>query len=185
MALLGDLVRAAALSGGLLLSPLTAARAEGTALELAVKANYLSKFAPFVEWPPRAFAAAGSPFNICVLGEDPFGALLDEAVRGQLMDAHPVVIRRAAVAAPGMGCHLVFAGRSPIQSTAEMLRAVSDQPVLTVTDRSRGVTGGMIEFVLNAGRVRFEIDAAAAQAGGVMISSKLQSLALSARRTLR
>jgi hypothetical protein len=179
-----------AIPGGLLaavlwLSPAAPARAETTSLEMAVKANYLYKFAPFVEWPPRSFQTAQSPFNICVLGEDPFGRALDEAVRGQRLGGHPIALRRAATAEPGMGCHLVFAGKSATQTTAEMLRIVSGQPVLTVTDQSRGVTGGMIQFVLQDGRVRFEIDAAAAEASGVTISSKLLSLASSVRRNLR
>jgi len=178
-------VRAGFLASVLLLFPLTQARAEGNALELAVKANYLYKFTPFVEWPPRSFSTPASPFVICVIGEDPFGRVLDEAVQGQQVGQHPVVIRRAPVAAPGMGCHVVFAGRSETQSTADMLRVVSTQPVLTVTDQSRGVAGGMIQFVLRDGRVRFEIDAAAAEASGVTISSKLLGLALSVRKAMR
>src|ERR1700756_4784994 len=46
-------------------------------LEYAVKAAYLYKFTPFVEWPASAFAGPGSPFNVCVLGDDPFGPALD------------------------------------------------------------------------------------------------------------
>lgn len=177
-------LRTMTLAGALVLSPL-AAQAQTTALEAVVKANYLYKFAPFVGWPPRSFAGADSPFNICVLGEDPFGAVLDQAVRGQQVDGRPIVIRRASTAEPGLACHLVFAGRPRGQSTAEMLDVVARQPVLTVTDRSRGVSGGMIQFVLSQGRVRFEIDAAAAEASGVTISSKLQALAVSFRRTDR
>lgn len=175
---------AMAFAGALIMSP-SAAMAQTRSLEVVVKANYLYKLAPFVEWPPRSFANADSPFNICVLGEDPFGAVLDEAVRGQQVDGRAIVIRRAPTAEPGLTCHLVFAGRSTTQTTAEMLSVVTRQPVLTVTDRSRGVSGGMIQFVLNEGRVRFEVDAVAAAASGVTISSKLQALSVSFRRTVR
>jgi hypothetical protein len=53
---------------------------------------------------------------------------------------------------------------------------------LTVTDQASGSSGGIIQFILQDGRVRFAIDAAAAQASGVPISSKLLALALSVRR---
>jgi hypothetical protein len=158
------------------------AKAQGTALEFAVKATYLYKFAPFVEWPPHAFPTAASPFNICVLGDDPFGVVLDHAVEGQRVGEHPIVVRRLPAAEPGMSCHVLFAGGSATQSPADMVRAVTGQPVLTVTDQASGSSGGIIQFILQDGRVRFAIDAAAAQASGVPISSKLLALALSVRR---
>jgi hypothetical protein len=161
------------------------AHAQGNALEYAVKANYLYKFAPFVEWPPQAFAAGASPFNVCVAGEDPFGSALDEAVRGQQIGNHPVAVRRLPTAGRGVGCHVLFAGRSAVQSTADMLRSVAGQPVLTVTDQQLGGGGGMIQFVIVDGRVRFEINAAAAKASGITIGSKLQQLAVPARKEAR
>jgi hypothetical protein len=162
---------------GLLVVPARAA--SPPSLEYAVKASYLYKFAPFVGWPARAFADSRSSFRICVAGEDPFGSVLDQVVRGQRVDGHPVVVQRLAVAGRGMGCHILFAGRSDRQSPAEMLKAVGDEPVLTVTDKSRGTSGGMIEFVMQGGRVRFSVDGAAALANGLPISSKLLQLAVS------
>lgn len=186
MAVLTPSARLAALVGAtamLWLAVSGAADAQGAPppapLEYVVKAAYLFKFTPFVDWPPRAFAAATSPFNMCVVGQDPFGAALDEAVRGQSVDQHPVVVRRYAVATAGMDCHLLFAGRSPTQSVAQALKLFQGQPVLTVSDQP----GGMIRFVLQNGRVRFDVDAAAAQAGGLTISSKLLALSVSHRRT--
>jgi hypothetical protein len=157
-----------------------AVRAQPT-LEYAVKANYLYRFTPFVEWPRRAFASPADPFNICVVGHDPFGRSLDEAVRGKLVAEHAIAVRRLSVAEKGMNCHLMFAGRSKSQSLGQMLLAVAGQPVLTVADAGAGAQGAMIRFVLQQGRVRFDIDAAAAAANGLEISSKLQSLAVSRR----
>ncbi|MEO6339837.1 MAG: YfiR family protein [Caulobacteraceae bacterium] len=158
------------------------ASADSGSLEYAVKANYLYKFAPFVEWPDRAFPSATSPFNICVVGLDPFGKGLDDAVQGQRVGDRPISVHRAAVAEPGMNCQILFASKSTAQSAADTMRAVAGEPVLTVTDQSRGVSGGMIQFVMREGRVKFEIDAAAAEASGLQISSKLLGLATSLRR---
>ena len=52
-------------------------------LEYSVKANYLVRFAAFVEWPSRSFATNRSPVVICVVGRDPFGGALGRAARDQ------------------------------------------------------------------------------------------------------
>src|SRR5207244_10853841 len=52
--------------------------------EYQVKAAFLFNFAKFVEWPPQAFPSASAPFSICVLGQNPFGRSLQEAVEGKV-----------------------------------------------------------------------------------------------------
>lgn len=154
-------------------------------IEYAVKANYLYKFAPFVEWPQSAFAGPDSPFAICVVGDDPFGTSLDDAVKGQRIDGHPVIIRRTPVATPDLSCHMMFVGRSSKPPPEEVFRTVAGQPILTVCDQEGDAPCGMIGFILLSGRVRFTIDAAAAQASGLMISSKLLGLAVNSGRNGR
>src|SRR3546814_6650305 len=63
-------------------------------------------------------------------------------------------------------------------SDLDILSGKAARPILTVTDRSKGVAGGMIEFVMQGGRVRFQIDERAARASGLRISSKLLGLAI-------
>jgi YfiR/HmsC-like len=148
-------------------------------LEYAVKASYLYKFAPFVQWPPAAFETPTSPLSICIAGQDPFGPALGEAVRGQHVNGHPIVVRRIESVHPGIACQILFVGGS---ETAEALQAVAHEPVLTVTDHNRGGAGGMIQFIMMAGRVRFMVDQAAAQDSGIAISSKLLGLAVSVNK---
>lgn len=155
----------------------------GSSLEAAVKASYLTKFGPFIGWPGAAMPA-GAPARICVIGDDPFGTTIDEAARGQQMNGHPLVVARMGAIDPGAAasCQIMFVGKPTTQPTAATLRAANGLPVLTVTDRSRGVTGGIIEFVVEDGRVRFDIDQRAAQACGLQISAKLLALAVEVRR---
>lgn len=149
-------------------------------LEYAVKANYLYKFAPFVEWPPGAFASANSPFNVCVFGDAPFGAALDEATQGRRVGDRPVSVHRLTRVSPATNCHVIYVGRS--KAARETLRALRGLPVLTVTDSSQGVDGGVVHFVLRRGRVRFAIDTAAARTQGLVVSSKLLGLAVNVRQ---
>lgn len=151
-------------------------QAPGPALEYAVKANYLYKLGPFVGWPRSAFASATSPFNVCVLGQDPFGRILDDAVVGQAVDGHPIAVRRPPSALSAAGCHILYVGRG-----APEIGSLRGAPTLVVTDQRNGGARGMVHFVLRDGRVRFILDARAAQAGGLTLGSKLQVLATAER----
>lgn len=148
-------------------------------LEYAVKASYLYKFAPFVQWPPAAFEAAAAPLTICIAGPDPFGPALSDAVRGQRVKGHPIVVRHIEAVRPGIACQILFVAGDEAE---EDLRTIAHEPILTVTDSARGSTGGMIQFLMIGGRVRFSIDQAAAQDCGIAISSKLLGLAVSVNR---
>ena len=152
--------------------------ADSAGLEYAVKANFLYKFGPFVDWPPRSFPSPASPFNVCVFGDEPFHQSLDDAVRGQAVIGHPVVVRRLRVVTADPGCQVLYVGRSKTQKPAEVLEALRHSPVLTVTDESQGFSGGLIHFVLRGGHVRFGIDLEGARASGLKISSKLLALAV-------
>ncbi|HEX8622196.1 MAG TPA: YfiR family protein [Allosphingosinicella sp.] len=142
--------------------------------DLAVKAAFLTKFPAYVAWPAGARPRPGGPVQICLVGGDPFGRLLDDAARGQQIDGHPLQVRRLNAAGEAGGCHVAYVqgGLAP---------ALEGRPVLTVTD-ARGGQGGMIHFVIHQGRVRFNIDQAQAARSGVAISSRLLSLALSVRQ---
>jgi hypothetical protein len=144
-------------------------------LEYAVKAAYLTKFAPFIEWPDGVFANPGAPVTICILGNDPFGATLDKAAASG-GGGRPITIRRLASNDPAEGCQIVFSGDADAN-----LDGLRGKPVVTVTDST--VPGhGIISFVMPDNHVRFDIDDAGAEASGLRISSKLLELAHSVSR---
>lgn len=158
------------------------AQAQNASLEYAVKATYLYKFAPFIEWPASAFASPTSPVVLCIVGNDPFGEIVDRAVRNQRVDDRAIALRRLQRATRDSGCHIMYVAGSDVQSVAEALAAVRGTPVLTVTDAtSRAEAMGIIHFLVQDNRVRFEIDNQAASENGLVISSKLLSLAVSVR----
>lgn len=158
-----------------------AAPAADQSLEYPVKATYLYKFAPFIEWPDAAFEAPWSPIELCIVGDDPFGPMIDRAVDGQRVADRPITVRRLARIDPAMGCHMMYAAGSAAQPVPDALAAVRGAAVLTITDAARNPARGIIHFVVENNRVRFEIDSSAASENGIVISSKLLSLALSVR----
>ena len=146
--------------------------------DVAVKAAFLTKFPAYVAWPAAARPRPGAPLQICILGGDPFGRLIDEAARGQQVDGHPLQVRRLGAPGSAGGCHIAFVqGRAPA-----LLKGLQGKPVLTVTDARAGGQSGMIHFVIHQGRVRFNIDEAQAARSGVGISSRLLGIALTVRR---
>jgi len=155
------------------------ARAADSSSAYIVEAGYLSKFAAFIEWPPTAFDGPTAPLTICISGKDPFGQMLDEKVRGQHVNDHPLIVRHDEAVRSGMPCHILYVGG---EASDEALRAIQHEPVLTVTDRGEAGAGGMIQFMTVRGRVRFTIDQAVAQESGITISSKLLELAVTVSR---
>lgn len=152
-----------------------------SASEYTVKAAYLSKFGAFVDWPPNAFASPNAPIVICVVGEDPFGPVLDQTVGGQKIGPRGLEVRRMERVERGSGCQILYLGLSRRQSTAEALKTVQGAPVLTVTDGRRSGPPGIIDFTVTGNHVRFSVDPDAAAQCGLTISSKLLSVAVAVR----
>jgi hypothetical protein len=170
------------------ISPLIAQEQSSGPSEYQVKAAFLFNFAKFVEWPPESFADTNSPIIIGVLGNNPFGEDLERTVRNKTVEGRPFVVTQLSSAQGAKNCHILFisSSLSDRRRLAEVLDAVESSPVLTVSEMNRFVqSGGMINFVIEDGRVHFEINNNAARQVGLRISSKLLSLARRTGETVR
>ncbi|MGH9407681.1 MAG: YfiR family protein [Terriglobia bacterium] len=144
--------------------------------EYDVKAAYLYNFAQFVQWPGRM--PINGNFSICVLGMDPFGRSLDKAVAGQTVDRRRVIAKRIETAKDTAGCRILFISSSEAGSLKDVLAELGEESILTVSDIPQFVErGGMIDFVLQDNRVRFEVNLAAAKRAGLTLSSQLLKVA--------
>jgi hypothetical protein len=146
--------------------------------EYEVKAAFLLNFMQFVERPTVVMTNAGTPVVIGVLGEDPFGTVLDETIKGETVQGRPLMIRRTRQVADVKDCQLVFICRSEKARIKDILNALHGCPALTVSDVEQFCQhGGMIGLISAGGRIRFEINQEAAEQSNVKISSKLLRLA--------
>jgi hypothetical protein len=147
---------------------------EAQALEYKVKAAFIVKFAMFVEWPASARSAGNEPFTIGILGQDPFGKDFDEAIKNERVNHRPVSLRRARELSELEGCQAIFISASESKRLAELLRGVERKPVLIVGEETDFAKhGGMIGFIKAGGKLRFEINLAAAERAGLKLSAKL------------
>lgn len=142
----------------------------------AVKAGYLYKLLPFVDWPETAFEAPDSPFRLCIAGRDPFGGAAERIGRGSRVGGHRVAIVRLKAVTRGADCHLLFLAISEIQTPQQMLASVAGRPVLTVADEALNAPGAMVQFVTVDRRIRVDVRAEIARAAGLTVSSKLRAL---------
>jgi hypothetical protein len=142
--------------------------------EYQVKAVFLYNFSRFVEWPASAFAGPDAPFVVGVFGHDPFGAELDEIVRGETAAGRPLVVRRVQTAAEAAACQILFIHQSEDKRIAEVVNALDHQSTLTVSDVDGAAQRGvMIRLVTDKGRVRLRVNVETARAAQLTISSNL------------
>jgi hypothetical protein len=170
----GNLRVATALTVAALLWPGTGGVcAASRADEYQVKAAFLFNFAKFVSWnsPP------GQVLVIGVVGDDPFGEILDATVRGKTAGGRTFEVRRFAKGESVQGCHILFVSSSEKRRFGDLVRQAGSG-VLTVGEVPQFVReGGVVRFYLEQNRVRFQINAEAAEQAGLKIHSQLLSLA--------
>jgi hypothetical protein len=119
---------------------------------------------------------------IGILGDDPVGATLSQAAADEEAQGRPLVVRRSRRVEDLVGCHLLFVAKSETPRLGQILRAVQDQPVLTVGDTEAfHRAGGMILFVTQGSRVTFDICDKATKRAALVLSAKLLKVARSVR----
>jgi hypothetical protein len=159
----------------------TGAHAENPAQgpsEYQVKAAFLYNFVKFVEWPETPVVQEGA-ILLCMLGKDPFGGALERVVEGKTVNGRPLVIRRIGDIAAARSCQVLFVSASEAGRVSEITRAVRGWNVLTVSEIDRfSERGGIITFLMEGQKVRFQINPKTAASAGLKISSKLLQLAV-------
>jgi hypothetical protein len=149
-----------------------------TASEYEIKAAFLYNFGKFVSWPAEDLKDSGKPFVVCILGQDPFGPLMDQMVLGKPVQDRQLAVRRPRTAAETSGCNILFISQSEQEKVSAVLQALDARSVLTVSEVDQFLEhGGIINFRNDQNRIRFDINVTAAERGNLKISSQLLKLA--------
>ena len=144
-------------------------------LEYEVKAAFLYNFAKFVEWPEEAFRDSTAPITIGILGKNPFQGELREVIKGKTVQGRKLDVRRVK---GHLTCHILFIASSEKDNLKKILQRLAGSCALTVSDiEDFASRGGIIGFLTEENRVRFEINVDAAERAGLRVSSKLLKLA--------
>jgi hypothetical protein len=139
-----------------------------------LEAVYLLNFGRFVQWPKEDFPSDDAPLTIGIVGRDPFGTLLDEVVRGEKIEQHPIVVRRFPSIAELGNCHILYVGDSERDRLERLFERLGDSHVLTVSGIADFAgRGGIVQFVQDRDRVRFRINLRRAKRSALELSAKL------------
>ena len=151
--------------------------------QYANEAAFLPRFAQFVSWPASSLPP-NAPLVIGLVGDDPIGRSIDQAVAGKYANGHPIVIHHMHWNDSFAPCHMIFISSTEIPHIAAILHATHDLSVLTVADYDHFAEyGGMIELLSENGEIQFEVNPSAAAAAHLRISSKLMQVAHGFRST--
>ena len=151
--------------------------------EYQLKAAFLYNFAKFVEWPAARFESPAAPLVIGVFGKSPFGEELQNIVRNRKINGRDIVIKQVETVTEARGAHLLFFSAAEDARTRTILGELQGAGVLTVGETEQfSQLGGMIHFLLEGDKVRFDINMDSTGQTGLKISAQLQKLAKTVRR---
>jgi hypothetical protein len=149
-----------------------------TATDQQLKAVFVFHFSQFVDWPPTAYTADTEPFVIAVLGNDTFATLLEEVVRGEHVNKHPIQVRKVSNVEAAGPIHILFVDRSERARLEQVVELVRNRNTLIVSDLD-GATqrGAMIQLTNVNQRIGLRINVDSARAARLIVRSNLLRLA--------
>ncbi len=153
--------------------------AVGQQSEYTIKAVFLEHFTRFIQWPESIEKAdASNPFYVAVIGENPFGSILDQIYAEQKIKNRRVKISYFLTPDEITDCHILFISSSNKEILPEILSRTRDKPILTVSDTAGfAEIGVLINFYLAGNKIKFEINEKAVHESGLVMSYRLLSLA--------
>ncbi|MDD4882548.1 MAG: YfiR family protein [Gallionellaceae bacterium] len=145
--------------------------------ELLLKAAFIYNFAKFTLWPEDAMGEAGTPFSLCIAGEDDLADALAR-LSGNQVKGRPLSILAVREARLPGRCQMLYVAASQQRGYPDLLRSLHGRPILTVSELPRfASSGGVIELYREHERVRFIINLGIARGAGLEISPSLLRLA--------
>lgn len=156
---------------------MNAAQAQGSLTESQLKTAFILNFVRYTEWPDKAFAGSDSPISLCVIGRNEGGIGLS-ALEGRRVQDRPIRVRLDVSAETAGACQVVFVGEADARRIPTTLRALQNQPVLTISDVEGFIdSGGAIGIVRGEQKLQFEINRTALDKAKLRASSQLLKLA--------
>lgn len=148
-------------------------RAQAPSKEYKLKAVFLFNFTQFIEWPAAAYTSPGAPFIIGIVGEDPFGNVIEDVVQNERVGSHPLIVQRYHDIKDMRTCHILFVNFKDPEKTRDAI-AAAGRNTLTVGEADGFVKmGGMIRLATDNNRIKLMVYPDAAKAAELQISSKL------------
>jgi hypothetical protein len=143
----------------------------------ALKAAFLYNFAKFAQWPVEVLALKQT-LSLCVVGDSAVAEALEQTIKGQGIDSHPLTVEIVKADGPIHGCHLLYVSGLDRKQAGQLLSSMKNSAAFTVSDGERfAQMGGVAQLIPDSNRLRFAINPEAARRARLRISSKLLTVA--------
>ncbi|MDH3257746.1 MAG: YfiR family protein [Nitrospinota bacterium] len=151
--------------------------AYAASVEHEVKAAFIHNFTKFIDWSQDSFKTDTSPIRIGILGQGPINEPLIK-MNGIRVQKRSLEISSIDNLNNAREFHIIFINRSEKKQIRSILRDLKGTGILTIGDMPDFAEQcGIINFFLQSGKVRFEINIEASRQENLQISSKLLRLA--------
>ena len=146
--------------------------------EVTLKGAFVFNFARFTEWPADALPPSAT-VSACVVGDRAVGEALTRTVSTQRLNGRAIVVSILEPGVPLPVCHVLYVSSMARSKTSDVLLALRESPVLTVSDDEAFTTvGGIIQIFVENGKMRFRINPRSAKRARLQLSSRLLALAV-------
>jgi YfiR/HmsC-like len=145
--------------------------------EVTLKGAFVFNFARFTDWPADALPPSAH-VSACVVGDRAVGEALTKTVSTQRLNGRAVVV---SILEPGITlpvCHVLYVSSIARDRMSQIVFALRESPVLTVSDDDAFTkVGGIIQVFVENGKMRFRINPRSAKRARLQLSSRLLALA--------
>lgn len=166
--------------------------------EQKLKAAFIYNFVKFVEWPDEKSVSKDTPITIGIIGSQDFVKAFDSIKHAKIKDRRIVIKYLAGyekLKKPSEAddpkwqqqikalevCEVLMLGKSEtvqIENPTQIVKALQDSPVLTIGETDGFLeSGGMINFIKQGKKVRFEVNHRTAKRAGLHLRSQFLRLA--------
>ena len=150
---------------------------EASSRAYAIKAGFIYNFTRFIKWPSPS-RLNGNTYNICVIGDNPFGSILERLEEKYRSKEHPLKIKLDVSRNNFEGCHMLFISFSERFNVEQIVEQTKNLQILTVGDTEGFAERGIdINLLVAKNKVKFEISKQCLDGKGFKVSSELYDLA--------
>jgi len=161
----------------------TSGRGAEALKEYELKAAFVYNFSKFIEWPTNRLHGASTPFVVAVAGTSPCAAELGKIAKERKVNGRTIIVKTVQTPAEARDAQVLFVAASEDSRLKEWLAGIHGAGVLSIGESERfSKEGGMINFLLEGEKIRFDLNIDQAEDTGLKISAQLQKLARTIRR---
>jgi hypothetical protein len=169
---------AAVVCGGLL-SVLAAVPVRAQSEE-TLKSQFILNFARFTTWPSAAFSSPSSPIVVGFVSAPELAEAFDKIATGKNINGRELKVKTFdSVAAVDDSCQVIVAAGPQGRAVAAKIKG--KHVLLVGQDNGFLDAGGIINLIVDGGKISFEVNLGTAKAASLELDQKLRVLAKSVR----